>query len=150
MKLYLLQHGKALSKEQDPARPLSDEGRHDIQCVADFLHTESNIQTIFHSGKTRAEQTANIIAQKLGVDDIQVHDAVAPNSEVIIFCKHLEHQSEDWILVTHLPYINYLAAHLLNSPPCYQFSPGALMCLEHLGLEWQLNYMLQAKHLHHD
>ena len=30
MKLYLVQHGDALTKESDPDRPLSDRGRADV------------------------------------------------------------------------------------------------------------------------
>jgi len=37
MKLYLVQHAKAASKEVDPERPLTEEGHRDIQKVAAFI-----------------------------------------------------------------------------------------------------------------
>jgi phosphohistidine phosphatase len=30
MKLYLMQHGQAMAKEQDPERPLTQQGRQDV------------------------------------------------------------------------------------------------------------------------
>jgi phosphohistidine phosphatase len=38
MKLYLVQHGKAKSKEEDPDRPLSMDGLEETKKVASFLH----------------------------------------------------------------------------------------------------------------
>ena len=37
MKLYLVQHGQAVSKEEDPERPLSEQGREDVRRVATRL-----------------------------------------------------------------------------------------------------------------
>ena len=37
MKLYLVQHAKAVEKDVDSERPLSAEGRKDIEKVAAFL-----------------------------------------------------------------------------------------------------------------
>lgn len=37
MHLYLIQHGDAKSEQEDPARPLSDKGRRDVEKVAGFL-----------------------------------------------------------------------------------------------------------------
>ncbi|GAH16692.1 unnamed protein product, partial [marine sediment metagenome] len=37
MKLYLVQHAKAASKEQDPQRPLIQEGRGELQKVTEFI-----------------------------------------------------------------------------------------------------------------
>jgi phosphohistidine phosphatase SixA len=37
MKLYLVQRAKTASKETDPQRPLTEEGRRDIQKVAAFI-----------------------------------------------------------------------------------------------------------------
>ncbi len=67
MKIYLMQHGKPVSKEENPDRPLSEEGRRDVGKMALLLHTCIPLPgEILHSGKTRAEQTAEIIASKLG------------------------------------------------------------------------------------
>lgn len=37
MRLYLVQHGEAVSEEIDPARSLSEKGKTDISKIAKFL-----------------------------------------------------------------------------------------------------------------
>jgi len=63
MRLYLVQHGKAKSKDEDPDRPLTDQGRNDIKKVAVFLAENAGLKvtSIYHSGKTRARQTAEVL-----------------------------------------------------------------------------------------
>ena len=64
MHVYLVQHGKAKSAEEDPNRGLSDEGRNEVQRVAEFLsELRITVSLIQHSGKTRAEETAHLLAR---------------------------------------------------------------------------------------
>ena len=57
MYVYLVQHGKAKSAEEDPNRGLSDEGRNEIQRVAEFLsELRITVSLIQHSGKTRLKK----------------------------------------------------------------------------------------------
>ena len=37
MKLYLVQHGRAASKDVDSRRPLTEEGRSDVENIAAFV-----------------------------------------------------------------------------------------------------------------
>jgi len=56
MKLYLVQHAKASSKEVDPQRPLSDQVRRDIEKVAAFIKPSNLcVEHLWHSTKERAE-----------------------------------------------------------------------------------------------
>ena len=59
MKLYLVQHGEACAEDVDPERPLTAQGRADVERLAAFLQ-QAGIQVgrVIHSGKLRAEQTA--------------------------------------------------------------------------------------------
>ncbi|MBW1942827.1 MAG: histidine phosphatase family protein, partial [Deltaproteobacteria bacterium] len=67
MKVYLMQHGKPVSKEENPDRPLSEDGRRGVEKMVFLLQNCSSLPgDILHSGKTRARQTAEIIATKLG------------------------------------------------------------------------------------
>ena len=74
MDVYLVQHGQALSDEQDPQRPLSDEGRAEVTKVAEFLGARQSrlidppITKVCHSGKLRARQTAEILGRHLCPD----------------------------------------------------------------------------------
>ena len=63
MKLFLVQHGEARAKDADPDRPLSEKGREDIKKTAEFLKkTGQKPDLIWHSSKTRAIQSAEIIS----------------------------------------------------------------------------------------
>ncbi|MDJ0848388.1 MAG: histidine phosphatase family protein [Myxococcota bacterium] len=61
MRVYLVQHGLAKSKDLDPARPLTDAGRDEAERVARAVAAAGvDPALILHSGKSRAEQTAEI------------------------------------------------------------------------------------------
>ena len=63
MVVYLVQHAKALSKTQDPDRPLSDSGIADMALITAFIKPLClEIDIIWHSSKTRARQTAKLLA----------------------------------------------------------------------------------------
>jgi phosphohistidine phosphatase len=66
MRVYLMQHGKPVPKEEDPDQPLSDQGKADVGRVGEFL-TKSGVKVeeALHSGKTRARQTAEAIVSHL-------------------------------------------------------------------------------------
>src|SRR2546422_11445957 len=66
MDRYLVQHGEAKPEQEDPARPLTDRGRHEVERVAQAAQrSEVAVAAIFHSGKLRAQQTADLRAAAL-------------------------------------------------------------------------------------
>ena len=66
MELYLVQHGEAKSKTEDPQRPLTKRGRDEVQRVAAFAAKAGlKVSQVRHSGKRRAEETASILAERL-------------------------------------------------------------------------------------
>mgnify|MGYP001139025655 CR=1 FL=1 len=67
---YLIQHGTAASKDEDPERPLTLRGRRDVERVADRVASVMGTARVVHSGKLRALQTAEIVAQRLGVEAV--------------------------------------------------------------------------------
>jgi len=72
MKLYLVQHAKAASKQEDLERPLTEEGRRDVQRVAAFIKPLSIcVDYLWHSGKRRAEQTAGFLADVVRINKEQ-------------------------------------------------------------------------------
>ena len=80
MNLYLMQHGLATSAEENPDRPLSDLGRSEIETVARWLRdTGVRVGAIKHSGKTRAQQSAELLA-RIGIPGCapEVHPGLAP------------------------------------------------------------------------
>ena len=68
-KLYFAQHGIAVSKNDDPERPLSKDGISQTKAIAKQLRQLGTpISAIFHSDKRRAQQTAEIFYSLLNSD----------------------------------------------------------------------------------
>lgn len=151
MRLYLMQHGEALDKELDPERPLSDKGKQDVAAVAALFKAQATaLRHVRHSGKLRAEQTAQLMADTIrpGID-IDAQEGLSPNDDVEAFA-HLVHSwQEDTLVVGHLPFMAKLAAHLLTgevTAEMFGFQPGTLLCLERAQSDrWQLNWMVRPE-----
>ncbi len=112
MKLYLVQHGMALPKEVDPDRPLSEVGRGQVETVAHFLNKAGiTVPNIYHSGKTRAAQTARILAGRLSAGNVAVQPGMAPGDDVAAFTRIIEENGEA-LYVGHLPHLGRLASLL--------------------------------------
>ena len=59
--LYLLRHGDAVPDQENLLRPLSDQGKDEVRHTATELnHYSPNIETVIHSTKLRAKQSAEI------------------------------------------------------------------------------------------
>jgi len=135
MHLYLVQHAEAKSKEEDPDRPLSEKGLVDIRRVADFVarHGDIQVRQINHSGKTRARQTAEELAEALkpaeGTSDVP---DLSPKDDPVVWVSYLAETTRDLMLVGHLPHLSRLAALLLcedESKTVIHFQQGGVVCL---------------------
>jgi phosphohistidine phosphatase len=133
MHLYLVQHAEAKSEEEDPERSLSDKGRNDIRKVASFLSGLKNLSTIFHSGKTRARQTAEVLSAYLRpANGISEAGGLKPMDDLSVWIKRLEGIEEDTMLVGHLPHLSKLASALLcqdENRKVIAFQMGGVVCL---------------------
>ncbi len=149
MRLYLVQHGEALTKERDPDRPLSGPGRADVERLADFLAKRGvRAQRVLHSGKTRARQTAELLARALG-GDCERRSGLAPNDPTGDVAQEASAWTGDVVLVGHLPFMGRLAARLVagREDACVAaFRPGGMLCLER-GEEggWEIAWMLRPE-----
>jgi phosphohistidine phosphatase len=135
MKIYLVQHGKPLPKEKDPDRSLSELGRQDIEKVAAFLKEIGiEVQEIFHSGKTRARQTAKIMISKLspGREPLK-KDGLSPLDDVKAIAEEINQTQKDLMIVGHLPHLAKLTSVLTGgseSNPVVAFQQGGVVCLQ--------------------
>ncbi len=135
MKLYLVQHGKAMSSEQDPDRPLTQQGRQEVQRVAHLLMPLwFTVNRIWHSGKTRARQTAEIYAPAFAAGQkLAAREGLAPNDEVAPLRDELAVATDDTMIVGHLPFLGKLASLLLTgheSGEVIAFCNAGVICLE--------------------
>lgn len=135
MNLYLVQHAKAKSKEESPERPLTDEGYADIKKVAGYVakHASIQINQIFHSGKTRARQTAEVLASALQPSDgVEEAAHLKALDDPSVWARRLSETDKNIALVGHKPYMPKLAALLLcqdENKTVVDFQKGGVVCL---------------------
>lgn len=146
MLLYLVQHGKARSADQDPDRPLTDEGRREVEAVMLLMMRFGAITAsqVRHSGKRRAEQTAEIIGAKLDVEASEA-DGLGPTEDPGIWEARLADSDHDLLLVGHLPQLSRLASRLLCGDPeaeLVEFANGGVVCLHRENGHWSLKWSI--------
>lgn len=113
---YLVQHGEAKSKEEDPERHLTEKGKEDTEKVAKFLK-KANVKPrkIIHSGKTRAKETAEIYAEFLKPEEGTSEEKnLAPLDAPCFWAKKLKEFDESIMIVGHLPHLSKLVSLLLT------------------------------------
>ena len=147
MRLYLVQHGHAVDKQDDPQRPLSEAGERDVRQVAELLGEAGlRVARVWHSGKLRAEQTATLLAKRvLAQGRPEQIDGIAPNDPVGDFVADADVWQEDTLVVGHLPFMGRLVSLLITGNPdaeCVRFTPGSMVCLERTRPDqWVLQWM---------
>lgn len=148
MKLYLIQHAEAFSKEAYADRPLTENGYADAQKVTDQIkHLKLSVEIIWHSGKTRAMQTAKIFHAAVQTKNPhQVRKELSPNDDPAAIVDEIEAMKKDLMIVGHLPFLSRLAGLLLtgnadNEPIAFQ--KAGVVCLRRNEQNtWQLCWML--------
>jgi phosphohistidine phosphatase len=134
MDLYLMQHGMAKAEAEDPARPLADEGRAAVERVAARAAAAgTRIERCLHSGKLRAEQTAQVLADAVG-GRADAREGLAPNDPVAAVARWLRQLGDDQAiaLVGHLPSLDRLASLLIaddENAQAIRFQMGGLVKL---------------------
>jgi len=132
MRVYLVQHGEAQPEEVSPERELTPRGRSDLERVATLLASCGvRFAKVYHSGKTRALQTGELLAARLapGVQPEPL-PGINPNDPV---AERLRGWSEDTLMVGHQPFMGKLAAQLLAGrlePSVVDYRQGTVACLE--------------------
>lgn len=136
MRLYLIQHAESKPEEQDSSRPLSERGWQDIRKVAKYAekHLRIQVNQIFHSGKLRAKQTAEVLAEHLHpAKDVTADKSLEPLADPKVWKARIAETTEDIMLVGHLPHLAKLAGHLLaedEGKEVLRFRKGGIVCLE--------------------
>jgi phosphohistidine phosphatase len=134
MALYLIQHGKSLSKDQDPDQGLSAEGIAETERIAKLSKDAGvAVAQIRHSVKTRARQTAEIFAAALNPKHgIQEVSGIKPLDDVAVYAADID-PAEDIMLVGHLPFMERMTAFLITGSidrPVFKFQNSGIVCLD--------------------
>ncbi len=115
MIVYLVRHGEAKSPAEDPARGLTPKGRKLVEATARAaLERNARPSTIFHSSKTRAKETAEVLADHLNpLNKNEMADGLAPNDDPGEWAGKLKDMNEEVMIVGHLPHLPRLASILI-------------------------------------
>jgi phosphohistidine phosphatase len=130
---------------RDPARPLSETGRAELQTVAKYLAAQAQAADIVHSGKTRAEQSAQILHTALPNASVQMRPGLNPNDDVHALADDLQHETQDLVVVGHLPYVSRLTSLLICGDAdrsVFMFDTGSCVALQRHGDTWCVRWML--------
>lgn len=151
MRLYLVQHAAAKPKDEDPERPLTQEGTDAARQVATFLGAAGiRADRVVHSGKLRAGQTAEILAEAIAPQAVlEINELLNPNDPPEAFAWQIDAWDRDTIVVGHLPFMARLVAHLVTGNEerdIVGFRPGTVTCLEHDEHgQWLIAWMLRPE-----
>ena len=128
--LYLVRHGEAI-----PDGPLTDRGVAAVERVAAWAaRTDVSVKAIHHSGKRRAQQTADLFAARLHAP-VSAIAGISPNDEPLA----LALPDTPCMIVSHLPFLANLTAALTRGAPVV-FHPCTLVALtraeDRYAIEW--------------
>lgn len=117
MRLYLLRHAEAAANADDAARELTELGWAQAQLVADWLCQQvSGPVHIVASPLLRAQQTASVMKQALGLLRLETHDELSPDGDMLraeqVLSLAVRDGVEDLVVVSHMPLIASLSQWL--------------------------------------
>ena len=152
MEVYLVRHGEAKSKWEDPKRPLSERGRAEVERVAALMaQAGARVEGIRHSGKLRAEETASILGEYLKpAGGLVATSGLLPNDDVGAVAESLALDSagqtlSSVMLVGHLPFMSKLATLLLTGNPWPAFvdlPTATVICLTGGAGGWLIKWVV--------
>ena len=106
------------------------------------------VDKIYHSGKMRAHQTAEIFAEKLIVNgDVIPIDGINPKDSAEAFAKKIANLKPNTMIVGHLPFMAKLVSLLVTGkeePILVAYRPASVVCLvQDEEKHWHIGWMLR-------
>ena len=150
MYLYFAQHGEAKPPEAGPTRGLTTRGIADVRTVAVHLQKLSlDVKKTYHNDKTRARETAAILAPQLRPVKGVVETAGLPlRDDPQISHERLKVLDEETVLVGHLPHLGRLASLLLcgdSERTAVKVKMGGIVCFRRLDEDWSLEWAVSPE-----
>ena len=141
--VFLVQHGEAVPKKENPDCPLTDAGRRTVEQVASWAaRVALPVGRIQHSGKLRARETAAVFSEKLQPrEGIVADEQMGPTSEVTPLAEMIDEWPCSVMLVGHLPFLNRLAGLLVTGDAdreVVRFHNGGVVGLARTGDAWEV------------
>ena len=147
MRAYFVQHAAALSEEEDPKRPLSEVGRKQVKATAKFAKEAGvSLGRIWHSGKNRAAQTAEVLADQLKPSlGVRSSEELGPVDNPRDWAGRLVEMDHDVMLVGHLPYMERITSMLLvgdQERKIIDCHNAGIICLEYEADQWSVQWIV--------
>jgi phosphohistidine phosphatase len=154
MMLYLMQHAQAVPETVDPQRPLSPEGRAAIERVAArAAQLALPVEHIYHSGKLRARQTAELLAEGLSLEgQAEELEGLGPKDHAAPLARWLREEAQKQaigglVLVSHLPLLERLASLLLTGDEetgviAFQYAALVALAPKEDGKQFSVHWLL--------
>jgi phosphohistidine phosphatase len=143
-----VRHGAAAPRADDRARPLTPEGRREVEATASALAArEVDVAEIRHSGLVRARETAEILGVSLAPPrGIHAATSLLPEDDPAVAAAELELATEPLLLVGHLPHLARLGAALAGAAALERihFAPGTAVGLRRDPDGWQVELIVTA------
>ncbi len=135
MKVYLVRHATPADPDKDAERPLSEKGIDDILLVAGRMSESGTVapERIYHSGKLRARQTAEIIARALDLtESVEEAPGLMPYDDTGGWIDFVENGTSDTMLVGHMPFMARMVGRMTGRTGS-SFHMSQVTCLERRG-----------------
>ena len=141
--IFLVQHGEAVAKEENPDRPFTEAGRAIVEQVADWAaRVGLPVGQIRHTGKLRAQQTAAMLAERLQPKEgVAVDERMTPKGDVAPLAEALKDCPCSIMLVGHMPFLGRLTGLLVagdSNREVVQFHQGGVVGLIQTVDGWQV------------
>jgi phosphohistidine phosphatase len=149
MFLYLVHHGHAVGPDVDPRRPLSPEGRADVERIAaKAAGLGATPAVVWHSGKLRAKQTAEAFWRACNaLAELSATRHLQPDDPPQWMRDRLRTEARDILIAGHFPYLPRLLGLLVTGGEAgVAFPENGIVALESLdeGATWTERWRLEA------
>lgn len=142
--LYLMRHAEAASKESrqdDRTRELTPAGvKHALHMGVWLAENKTKIDLIVVSSARRAEQTAQLVAEGMKLDQprILAEDSLYESSvrHLLEYVNTMEDAYTDVLIVAHNPAVSYLAEYLTKADVS-DMPPGTLAAIRFEFNTWK-------------
>lgn len=148
--VFLLHHADAVPPDVDHMRPLSGLGRAQADLViAQVLARGARPATIWHSGKLRARQTAEVAWRTLNpFASFGAARGLQPDDDPDTMAVALDAETTDVLVAGHMPHLARLLHRLttgLRDGGAASFPPHGCVALEKAEERWEERWRIEVR-----
>jgi len=153
MVLYLFRHGKAARLDPDKPRSLNSKGREEIQRVAEHFKKKGlKVETLWHSPKTRAVETAGVFLEVVGKQGVKIEEKkeLKPEGDAKEVVEDINgFTGGSLLVVSHLPLVEEVGALLAGDSrdADLSFPTGGMVAFGKKGRAWKWLWSLDPHSL---